>query len=180
MSEDLDLGLRVFLLGWRARLLLTPPVMGELPESAQDWQVQQNRWSSGFLQVARKLLPALWRSSLGKEAKISTSLMILMQLVFPSLLLAGITVTIGALLRGSFAHYAPAIAVGAIMGFGILLGITWPAYKFLRRGTFRHYLAIVMSMPILILYLAATNSVGIIGTALGRQRVFVVTPKRGR
>lgn len=180
LSEDLDLGLRVFLQGWHARLLLTPSVMGELPENAHDWQVQQNRWSSGFLQVARKLLPALWGSRLGLEAKLSASLMILMQLVFPCLVLAGVAVIAGGWLRGSFAAYWTILGVGAVIGLGILIGVTLPAYRAMRRGGLGRYVAIVGSMPVLMLRLAAVNSLGIVGAALGGRRVFLVTPKQGR
>lgn len=179
LSEDLDLGLRVFLQGWQARLLLMPAVMGELPETVCDWQVQQNRWSSGFLQVARKLLPALWRSSLRLEAKISVSLMILMQLVFPCLVVAGFSIAAGGVLRGSFAYYWDILMVGGAVGLVILLGVTWPAYHFLRRGSIGRYLTIVASMPVLMARLAVANSLGILGAAFGQRRIFQVTPKRG-
>lgn len=180
LSEDLDLGMRVFLQGWQARLLLTPPVMGELPEDVHDWQVQQNRWSSGFLQVARKLLPTVWRSSQRLEAKISVSLMILMQLMFPCLVAAGVSLVLGGLLRGSFATYWGILIASGTIGLVILVGVTWPAYHALRRGSVWRYCMLVMSLPVLIARLAFANSLGILGATFGQRRIFEVTPKQGR
>ena len=179
LSEDLDLGLRVFLRGWRALLLLEPPALGEMPSNVADWRVQQSRWSSGFLQVARKLLPAVWSSSLSLEAKISTSLMILVQLFFPCALLAGAALLAGTLLRESFTPYIAPVAIGAAIALAILVGMTLPAYRALRRGSPGEYLAVLVQMPGLMLHLGLANSIDMLGAAIGRRRGFVVTPKQG-
>ena len=62
LSEDLDLVLRTHLKGWGGIFLMEPHVVGELPQKLQDFSVQQSRWSKGFVQVARKLLPQIFRA----------------------------------------------------------------------------------------------------------------------
>ena len=64
LTEDLDLSMRCALKGWRATLLPDVEVPGELPETAAAWRAQQARWTKGHAQVARKLIPQIWRSSL--------------------------------------------------------------------------------------------------------------------
>lgn len=63
LTEDLDLSLRAQLGGWRAAYRDEIEVPGSLPESARAWRAQQFRWTKGFVQCARKLLPRVWASS---------------------------------------------------------------------------------------------------------------------
>lgn len=62
LTEDLDLSVRCALKGWRAAMISDLEVPGELPDTAAAWRAQQARWTKGHAQVARKLLPEIWRS----------------------------------------------------------------------------------------------------------------------
>jgi hypothetical protein len=64
VTEDLDLSIRMQLAGWRVRYLRDVVVPGEIPADANSFRAQQRRWTKGGVQVARKLLPRLLRSSL--------------------------------------------------------------------------------------------------------------------
>jgi len=64
LAEDLDLSYRVQLNGWIIKYRGDVIVNGELPERAYGYRIQQNRWAKGTIQVARKLLPRIFRSSL--------------------------------------------------------------------------------------------------------------------
>ena len=46
--------------GWRSRFLRDLSVPGELPETVTAWRDQQFRWTKGFAQCARKLMPSIW------------------------------------------------------------------------------------------------------------------------
>ena len=64
LTEDLDLSMRCMMAGWRAAMLPDLVVPGELPPTAAAWRAQQARWTKGHAQVARKLLPVVWRSAM--------------------------------------------------------------------------------------------------------------------
>ncbi len=76
LTEDLDLSIRCALKGWRGALLSDVEVPGELPETAAAWRAQQARWTKGHAQVARKLIPEIWRSNLPlwKKAVVTTQI----------------------------------------------------------------------------------------------------------
>jgi len=63
LTEDLDLSIRCALKGWRGAILSDLEVPGELPDTAAAWRAQQARWTKGHAQVARKLIPEIWRSA---------------------------------------------------------------------------------------------------------------------
>ncbi len=62
LTEDLDLSYRAQLKGWR--FVFAPHVAcpAELPVEMNAFKAQQHRWVKGSIQVARKLLPVIWRS----------------------------------------------------------------------------------------------------------------------
>ena len=64
LTEDLDLSIRCAMKGWRSALVSDLEVPGELPDTAAAWRAQQARWTKGHAQVARKLLPQIWTSSM--------------------------------------------------------------------------------------------------------------------
>jgi len=62
LTEDLDLSYRAQIRGWR--FVFAPDIgcPGELPVEMNAFKAQQHRWVKGSIQVARKLLPVIWRS----------------------------------------------------------------------------------------------------------------------
>jgi cellulose synthase/poly-beta-1,6-N-acetylglucosamine synthase-like glycosyltransferase len=64
LTEDLDLSMRCVMQGWRGAMVSDLVVPGELPQTAAAWRAQQARWTKGHAQVARKLLPAIWGSTM--------------------------------------------------------------------------------------------------------------------
>ena len=180
LSEDLDLVLRTHLKGWGGVFLMEPHVVGELPQKLDDFSVQQSRWSKGFVQVARKLLPAVWRSGWSDEAKLTTTVALGQQLVFPSLALGVVGLVISILghghLLGLFGVLLWLWLIGMLV---VLFGMTWGAYRRLGRGDLAGYLATAASVPALIAYLALANAGAIVGAGFGRKTAFTRTPKTG-
>jgi cellulose synthase/poly-beta-1,6-N-acetylglucosamine synthase-like glycosyltransferase len=74
LTEDLDLSYRVQLAGWEIEYTVDVVCPAELPGTAQALKSQQRRWATGSIQVARKLLPRIWRSHLGWGQKIEATL----------------------------------------------------------------------------------------------------------
>ena len=63
LTEDLDLSYRAQLRGWRFVFAPGAACPGELPVEMNAFKAQQHRWVKGSVQVARKLLPRIWRSN---------------------------------------------------------------------------------------------------------------------
>jgi len=59
LAEDLDLSYRAWMLGLSGRFLGSVSAPGELPTSLKAWANQQHRWTTGFGQVAWRILPML-------------------------------------------------------------------------------------------------------------------------
>ena len=64
LTEDLDLSMRCMMQGWRGAMVSALVVPRELPQTAAAWRAQQARWTKGHAQVARKLLPVIWSSTM--------------------------------------------------------------------------------------------------------------------
>jgi cellulose synthase/poly-beta-1,6-N-acetylglucosamine synthase-like glycosyltransferase len=64
MSEDMDLAVRVQLMGYRGVYLRDTVVPGLLPVDLSAFRVQQARWAKGSIQCARKLLGRVYGSPL--------------------------------------------------------------------------------------------------------------------
>jgi hypothetical protein len=181
LAEDLDLTIRAFATGWSACLVLDAPLAAEAPETAGVWRVQQRRWSRGFVQVAAKALPIVWRSGLPLARKWSATLLLGLQLALPASLVLGASILSDAALRGGFGPGHAAVALGALLaGPSIAVAITWPAHRRLHRGSLLRYVATVASLPPLFLYLAAANSLAIVAAPFAGEEPFVRTPKSGQ
>jgi cellulose synthase/poly-beta-1,6-N-acetylglucosamine synthase-like glycosyltransferase len=180
LSEDLDLVLRTHLKGWGGVFLMEPHVVGELPQKLEDFGAQQSRWSKGFVQVARKLLPQVWSSDLSGEAKFTTTVALGQQLIFPALLV-GVAALIASMighgrLIGFFGFLLWMWLIGMLV---VLVGMTWSAYRRLKRGNLLRYLETAASVPVLIVYLAVANAGAIVGAGMGKKTEFNRTPKTG-
>ena len=130
--------------------------------------------------MARKLLPQIWKSALSDEAKVTTTVALGQQLIFPVLLLgiAALAVSIigHGYLLGFFRFLLWAWLAAVLV---VLFGMTWGAYRRLARGTFGQYLVTAASVPVLIGYLAISNAGAIVGAGFGKQSDFNRTPKTG-
>ena len=86
--------MRAEIAGWHGLFAMDPPVPGLVPEKVSHWQVQQRRWSNGFVQVARKLFGEVWMANWPWWRKLSASFLILIQMFYPC-------VALGSPLHGS-------------------------------------------------------------------------------
>ena len=73
LCEDLDLTIRAEIAGWHGLFSMEPAVPGLVPDKVSHWQVQQRRWSNGFVQVARKLLSEVWAAEWPVWRKLSAA-----------------------------------------------------------------------------------------------------------
>ncbi|MBL6612856.1 MAG: glycosyltransferase [Reyranella sp.] len=180
LSEDLDLVLRTALKGWHGVFLMEPHVVGELPARLEDFSAQQSRWSKGFVQVARKLLAPIWNSDWSGEAKFTTTVALGQQLIFPVLALGIVALVLSMVGHGHLVGFFRFLLwLWLLAMLGVLIGMTFNAYRRLKRGDVVQYLVTAASVPALIVYLAAANAGAIVGAGLGRKTEFNRTPKAG-
>jgi cellulose synthase/poly-beta-1,6-N-acetylglucosamine synthase-like glycosyltransferase len=180
LSEDLDLVLRTYLKGWHGIFLMEPHVVGELPQKLDDFSVQQSRWSKGFVQVARKLLTPIWQSEWSTEAKSVTTVALGQQLIFPVLIVGIVALILSVIGHGHLVGFFRFLLWLWLLGMlAVLFGMTWGAYRRLKRGDLMHYLITAASVPALIVYLAGANAGAIVGAGFGRKTEFSRTPKTG-
>lgn len=74
LTEDLDLSYRAQLAGWKLDYCLELACPAELPGTVEAFKSQQRRWATGSVQVARKLLPRIWRARLSLAEKVEATL----------------------------------------------------------------------------------------------------------
>lgn len=88
LTEDLDLSYRAQLRGWR--FVFAPEVgcPAELPVEMNAFKTQQYRWVRGSIQVARKVLPSLWRAPLPLAVKLEGTFHLTVNVTYVLLLLA--------------------------------------------------------------------------------------------
>ena len=180
LSEDLDLVLRTYLKGWTGVFLMGTHVVGELPQKVEDFSAQQSRWSKGFVQVARKLLGPIWKSAWPAEAKLTTTVALAQQLIFPLIVVGVVALAISIVghgrLLGLFQFALWLWLIGMLV---VLFGMTWGAYRRLERGGAARYLVTAASVPALIVYLAVANAAAIVSAGFGKKTEFNRTPKTG-
>lgn len=74
LTEDLDLSYRAQLAGWTIDYCFDLACPAELPGTITALKSQQRRWATGSIQVARKLLPRIWRGRLSLAEKVEATL----------------------------------------------------------------------------------------------------------
>jgi cellulose synthase/poly-beta-1,6-N-acetylglucosamine synthase-like glycosyltransferase len=178
LCEDLDLTIRAEIAGWHGIFAMEPAVPGLVPEKVSHWQVQQRRWSNGFVQVARKLLSEVWTAKWPIWRKLSASFLILIQTFYPCVALACLSLALCAVIRGGdLAPYL--VGIGTITALVLIIGVgmTLVPYVILRRGSFWRYLATLASLIPLMIYVSLSNAPSILKTVFGASETWKRTPK---
>jgi cellulose synthase/poly-beta-1,6-N-acetylglucosamine synthase-like glycosyltransferase len=73
LTEDLDLSYRAQMAGWKFVFLPDLVCASELPVDVYGLKTQQHRWTKGSIQVAKRLLPRIWRSRLSMRVKVEAT-----------------------------------------------------------------------------------------------------------
>jgi cellulose synthase/poly-beta-1,6-N-acetylglucosamine synthase-like glycosyltransferase len=180
LTEDLDLSVRCALKGWRAAMLPEIEVPGELPATAAAWRAQQARWTKGHAQVARKLLPHIWKSNLPGLVKACVTLQICQ---FSFYLLAGVTAAINLILIYMGVKYIAAVAsFGLIVtGLGLSASATylWLGQKMLGRERAPYLVPSILLAIVFPTGLVLANARATYEAFSGAQMNFARTPKAG-
>ncbi len=181
LCEDLDLTVRVALAGWHGLFVMEPAIPGLVPERIDHWRVQQRRWSTGFVQVARKLLGQVWTVPWSFGFKLSASFLIFVQLFYPCAAIASVSLVACVLLRaGAVSSYVPLLALIGSLIVIIAVGLTLVPFVTLKRGPLWRYLATVVLVPPAMVFISLSNAPSIVKTLFGREESFKRTPKSAK
>jgi cellulose synthase/poly-beta-1,6-N-acetylglucosamine synthase-like glycosyltransferase len=178
LTEDLDLSYRAQLRGWR--FVFAPHVLcpSELPVEMNAFKAQQHRWVKGSIQVARKLLPAVWRSRAPLGVKVEASFHLTYNVAYVFLLLLSLIVypVVLARYRSGSTPYAIADSVLFLIATSSVIFYFAYAQRESRPDWKRQlrYLPFVMSLG---MGLSVTNTRAVLEALVGHQSPFHRTPK---
>jgi cellulose synthase/poly-beta-1,6-N-acetylglucosamine synthase-like glycosyltransferase len=181
LCEDLDLTVRVALAGWHGLFVMEPAIPGLVPERIDHWRVQQRRWSTGFVQVARKLLGKIWSVPWSFGFRLSASFLIFVQLFYPCAAIASVSLVACILLRaGNLIPYVPLLSLIGGLILIIAVGLTLVPFVTLKRGSFWRYIATVLLVPPAMVFISLSNAPAIVKTLFGADESFKRTPKSAK
>ncbi|HYQ96321.1 MAG TPA: glycosyltransferase [Candidatus Eisenbacteria bacterium] len=178
LTEDLDLSYRAQLRGWR--FVFAPHVLcpSELPVEMNAFKAQQHRWVKGSIQVARKLLPLIWRSRVPLGVKVESSFHLTYNVAYVFLLLLSLIVypVVLARYREAGTPYAIADTVLFLIATSSVIFYFGYAQRETRRDWKRQlrYLPFVMSLG---MGLSVTNTRAVLEALVGHRSPFHRTPK---
>lgn len=180
LTEDLDLSIRCALKGWRGAILSDVEVPGELPDTAAAWRAQQARWTKGHAQVARKLVPEIWKSAWPWWQKAAVTLQICQ---FGFYTLAALSALISLTLMYMGVIYVKAVAdLGLLVtGLGLCasLGYLWLGQAMLGRQSERNFFRSLLLAILFPSGLVLSNARATYEAFSNREMVFNRTPKAG-
>ena len=179
LTEDTDLSYRAQLKGWK--FVYDPNIVcpSELPVEMNSFKTQQARWAKGLIQVAKKLLPVIWRSDQPLKIKIEATLHLTANIAYPLMIVFSVILL-------------PAMIVRFYQGWFQMLYLDLPLflastcsvssfYMVAQRELYpRQWLSRIKYMPFIMatgIGLAVTNAKAVIEALLGQQSEFVRTPK---
>jgi cellulose synthase/poly-beta-1,6-N-acetylglucosamine synthase-like glycosyltransferase len=179
LTEDTDLSYRAQLKGWKFVYAPNITCPSELPVEMNSFKTQQARWAKGLIQVARKLLPAIWRSDQPLHIKVEATFHLTANIAYPLMVVFSIILL-------------PAMIVRFYQGWFQMLYLDLPLflastcsvstfYMVAQRELYPRewrcrlkYIPFIMATGI---GLALTNSKAVLEALLGIQTSFVRTPK---
>ena len=182
LTEDLDLSYRAQMRGWTIRYLERVGSPAELPAEMNGLKSQQFRWMKGGAETAKKILPAVWRSTIPLRKKVHATLHLLSSTIFVFVFLVGVFSVpllffLGPL--GINAHIFAIFLIGlltiAAVYFVANMRTTWEGH-----GKVRSILKFTVLFPLFLalsMGLSLHNSIAVIQGYRGRRTPFVRTPK---
>ncbi len=179
LTEDTDLSYRAQLKGWK--FIYDPKIEcpSELPVEMNAFKSQQARWAKGLMQVARKMLPIIWRSDQPRYIKLEATFHLTANIAYPLMVLFSLILL-------------PAMIVRFYQGWFQMLYLDLPLflastcsvssfYMVAQRHLYpRGWRSSIKYIPFLMatgIGLAVSNAKAVIEALVGKQSEFVRTPK---
>ena len=180
LAEDLDLSYRAQLKGWQFILLSQYQVKQELPRGIGAFKQQQFRWTKGSLQVARKLLPAVLKSSLPVKIKIEAVVHLTNTLAYLFVVLS-ILIMLPVIFMPSSQSSPGAVLFDFLLLISGIGSLTL-YYVVTQIREYRSWLSQLWFLPVFIAGIAGFSLVylkALWEVAIDKQTPFLRTPKKG-
>jgi len=189
LTEDMDLSYRAQLRGWRFVYMPEVAAPAELPVEMSSFKSQQFRWAKGSIQVAKKLLPTILRSSATRAQKSEAFFHLTNNLAYPLMMLLSLLLLPNLALRTKHG-IREVLLIDLPLFFGTTLSIA-SFYLASEREIARlenpenprkvfwgvfFRLPLVMSLGI---GLSVNQTRAVLEALAGRETEFVRTPKHG-
>ena len=182
LTEDLDLSFRAQLKGWEIYYLQEIGSPAELPAEMNGLKSQQHRWMKGGAEVARKLVPVIWKSNIRFMQKVHAIALLLGSSIFLLILALAISSVPISFFIAKYGLSPKMFAFGLIGTIFIIVvhfianvRIAWsknPIWKSVFRFIFLFPMFLTFSMG-----LSLHNSLAVINGWRGKKSPFVRTPK---
>jgi cellulose synthase/poly-beta-1,6-N-acetylglucosamine synthase-like glycosyltransferase len=179
LTEDTDLSYRAQLRGWK--FIYDPKIEcpSELPVEINAFKSQQARWAKGLIQVARKMLPVIWRSRQPLFIKLEATFHLTANIAYPLMLLFSLI-----LLPALIVRFYQGWFQMLYLDLPLFLASTWSVstfYLVAQRGLYpRDWWRRIKYIPFLMatgIGLATNNAKAVMEAFLGKESEFVRTPK---
>ena len=182
LTEDMDLSYRAQLKGWRFVYLPEVVAPAELPVEMRSFKSQQFRWAKGSIQVARKLLPTIFRAKVPLRVKIEAFFHLTNNFAYPLLLLLSLLLLPNLIVRTTHG-WREVLMIDLPLFFGTTVSIAsfYLASEreiYPEKGVWRviKRLPLVLSLGI---GLCVNQTRAVFEALLGHETEFVRTPKHG-
>lgn len=186
LTEDMDLSYRAQLRGWKFVYLPEIATPAELPVEMSAFKAQQFRWAKGSIQVAKKLLPRILRSSATWAQKSEAFFHLTNNFAYPLLILLSLLLLPNLALRTEHG-IREVLLIDLPLFFGTTLSIA-SFYILSEReiaeltGQRRSVWATLKRLPLVLsigIGLSVNQTRAVIEAVFGHETEFVRTPKHG-
>jgi len=179
LTEDSDLSYRAQLKGWRFVYVAGLECPSELPVEMHGFQVQQSRWAKGLTQVAKKILPQVWRAELPWRVKAEAFLHLTPNISYPLMVVMSVL-----MLPVMIVRFYMGIFQMVFIDLPLIIASFWSIsafYIIAYRELFpKHWKRSVFLLPMLMavgVALTIINTRAVIEALSGIRSAFVRTPK---
>lgn len=179
LTEDSDLSYRAQLKGWRFVYVPSLECPSELPVDTYGFQVQQARWAKGLTQVAKKLLPRIFRADLPFRVKAEAFLHLTPNISYPLMIAVSML-----MLPVMIVRFYMGVFQMLVLDFPLIVASFWSisafylyAQKELYPKTWWKSIAFLPMLMAAGVALTVSNTKGVLEALFGIQTSFARTAK---
>jgi cellulose synthase/poly-beta-1,6-N-acetylglucosamine synthase-like glycosyltransferase len=179
LTEDTDLSYRAQLRGWKFLYLPEIECVSELPVEMNAFKAQQARWAKGLIQVAKKILPRVFRSDQPWHVKAEAFFHLTANISYPLMILLS-TMLLPAMIVRYYQGWFQMLVIDLPLFLASTCSISsfyLVAQRTLHPKSWKRtffYLPFVMALGIGI---AVRNALAVMEALFGKESEFVRTPK---
>ncbi len=178
LTEDMDLSYRAQLAGFRFVFLPDVVAPAEIPVTMSAFKSQQQRWSKGSIQTARKLLPRILASPLSLRIKVEAAFHLTANLAYPLMVLLSLLMFPSMLVRFDMG-FTEMLLLDAPLFFLATASVT-SFYVVSQRELYPDWRQRLKVLPMLLalgIGMCLSNARAVVEGLLGKDSSFVRTPK---